>query len=60
MYKAEVVHRRSWRTLEDVELATLEWVHWYNHHRLLGPLGTHSLRKQRKSTFGIWHASLAA
>jgi transposase InsO family protein len=25
--KAEVVHRRSWRTLQDVELATLEWVH---------------------------------
>ncbi|WP_198390060.1 IS3 family transposase [Burkholderia ubonensis] len=39
LYKAEVVHRRSWRTLQDVELATLEWVHWYNHNRLLGPLG---------------------
>ncbi|MCL4630627.1 IS3 family transposase [Burkholderia multivorans] len=39
LYKAEVVHRRSWRTLQEVELATLEWVHWYNHHRLLGPLG---------------------
>ncbi len=39
LYKAEVVHRRSWRTLQDVELATLEWVRWYNHHRLLGPLG---------------------
>uniref|UniRef100_UPI003BEF4828 IS3 family transposase n=1 Tax=Burkholderia arboris TaxID=488730 RepID=UPI003BEF4828 len=39
LYKAEVVHRRSWHTLQDVELATLEWVHWYNHHRLLGPLG---------------------
>ncbi len=39
LYKAEVVHRRSWRTLQDVELATLEWVHWYNRHRLLGPLG---------------------
>ncbi len=39
LYKAEVVHRRAWRTLQDVELATLEWVHWYNHHRLLSPLG---------------------
>lgn len=37
LYKAEVIHRRSWRTLQAVELATLEWVHWYN--RLLGPLG---------------------
>ncbi|KVZ32051.1 transposase [Burkholderia ubonensis] len=39
LYKAEVIHRRSWRTLQAVELATLEWVHWYNHRRLLGPLG---------------------
>lgn len=39
LYKAEVVHRRSWRTLQDVEFATLEWAYWYNHHRLLGPLG---------------------
>ncbi|WP_230980577.1 integrase core domain-containing protein, partial [Burkholderia cepacia] len=39
LYKAELVHRRSWRTLQDLELATLEWVHWYNHRRLLGPLG---------------------
>jgi transposase InsO family protein len=25
--------------LEDVEWATLEWVHWFNHHRLLEPIG---------------------
>jgi len=25
--------------LDDVELATLEWVWWFNHHRLLEPLG---------------------
>jgi hypothetical protein len=24
---------------EAVELATLEWVSWFNHHRLLAPLG---------------------
>ena len=28
-----------WRGLDDVEYATLEWVHWYNTKRLLGPLG---------------------
>ncbi len=39
LYKAEVIHRRSWRTREQVELATLDWVHWYNHKRLLGPIG---------------------
>ena len=39
LYKAEVIHRRSWPTRESVELATLEWVAWFNHHRLLGPIG---------------------
>ena len=39
LYKAEVIHRRSWSTRESVELATLEWVSWFNHHRLLGPIG---------------------
>lgn len=39
LYKAEVIHRRSWRTREQVELATLDWVHWYNHKRLLGSIG---------------------
>ena len=39
LYKAEVIHRRSWQTRESVELATLEWVAWFNHHRLLGPIG---------------------
>ena len=39
LYKAEVIHRQSWRSLEQLELATLNWVHWYNHHRLLEPLG---------------------
>ncbi len=39
LYKAEVIHRRSWRTREAVEWATLEWVDWFNHQRLLGPIG---------------------
>jgi transposase InsO family protein len=39
-YKAELIHRRAlWRTRDAVELATLEWVSWFNHHRLLEPLG---------------------
>eukprot|EP01137_Pigoraptor_chileana_P037584 Opistho-2@34889 len=28
-----------WKTKESVELATLEWVSWFNHHRLLEPIG---------------------
>jgi putative transposase len=39
LYKAEVIHRRSWPNRESVELATLEWVSWFNHYRLLGPIG---------------------
>lgn len=40
LYKAEVIHRWSWRNLQDVELATLEWVDWFNHKRLLGRSAT--------------------
>ena len=39
LYKAEVVHRRSWRSREELELATLRWVDWFNHRRLLGSIG---------------------
>ena len=38
--KAELLHRRApWKTTESVELATLEWVSWFNHYRLLKPIG---------------------
>ena len=39
LYKAEVIHRKSWKNLQEVELATLAWVHWFNHQRLLQPIG---------------------
>lgn len=40
LYKTEVIRRRGpWRGVDDVEFATLEWVHWYNTQRLLGPIG---------------------
>src|SRR5882724_4162852 len=40
LFKTEEIHRRGpWKGLEDVEFATLEWVAWYNHRRLLEPLG---------------------
>jgi putative transposase len=40
LYKAELIHRRApWKTREALELATLEWVCWFNHHRLLEPIG---------------------
>lgn len=35
LYKAELVRNRGpWRGLDDLEYATLEWVDWFNHHRL--------------------------
>jgi putative transposase len=35
LYKTELIrHQGPWRGLEDVEYATLEWVDWFNHHRL--------------------------
>lgn len=40
LYKAELIRRRApWKTREAIELAPLEWVAWFNHHRLLEPIG---------------------
>ena len=40
LFKAEIIHRRgACRSFDAVEYATLEWVDWFNNHRLLGPIG---------------------
>ena len=40
LYKAEVIrHRGPWRSLDEVEYATLGWVDWFNNRRLLEPIG---------------------
>ena len=40
LYKTELVRNKGpWRGLDDVEIATLEWVDWWNHRRLLEPIG---------------------
>ena len=40
LYKTEVIRRRGpWRHIDAVEYATLEWVDWFNHRRLLAPIG---------------------
>ncbi|HBD1687124.1 TPA: IS3 family transposase [Escherichia coli] len=39
LYKAEVIHRKSWKNRAEVELATLTWVDWHNNRRLLERLG---------------------
>ncbi len=39
LFKTEVIHRRGpWRNAEAAELATLEWVDWFNHRRLFEPI----------------------
>jgi putative transposase len=56
LYKTELIRRRgSWKTLEQVELATLEWVDWYNHRRLHGacdglPPAEYEQTRERQST----------
>jgi putative transposase len=40
LYKAELIRRAGpWRSLEQVELATAEWVNWWNHTRLHSAIG---------------------
>jgi putative transposase len=40
LYKTELIRRRGpWRGIDEVEYATLEWVDWFNHRRLLAPIG---------------------
>ena len=40
LFKTEVIRRTGpWKNLEAVEFATLEWVDWFNHRRLLEPIG---------------------
>ena len=40
LYKAEVIHKQgSWQSMDKVEHATLTWVDWFNHHRILQSIG---------------------
>jgi putative transposase len=40
LFKTELVRRRGpWKGIDQVEYATLEWVDWFNHRRLLAPIG---------------------
>ncbi len=45
LYKAELIHRRgAWKTKESVELATLEWVSWFNQSALQNARTPHEQR----------------
>ena len=40
LYKTEIIRKRGpWKTIEEVECATLEWVDWFNNRCLLEPIG---------------------
>ncbi len=40
LYKTELIRRGGpWKGIDDVEYATLEWVDWFNHRRLMEPIG---------------------
>ena len=58
LYKTELIrHRGPWRNIEAVEYATLEWVDWFNHRRLLESIGNippaeleHAYHRQREES----------
>lgn len=53
LYKAELIHRRAlWKIREAVELATLEWVAWFNNHRLLESIGYIPLAEAEANYYG--------
>lgn len=61
LFKTEVIHRRGpWRSFEDVEYATLEWVAWFNTQRLLAPLGYVPPAEYEEQFYGAGAAHAAA
>ena len=39
LYKTKLTKRRCWKTINALELATLEWVHWFNQKRIMSSIG---------------------
>jgi putative transposase len=68
LYKTELIRRRGpWKGLDEVEYATLGWVDWFNHRRLLEPIGhippaefeaAYDRREAPSRTAGLKHPSL--
>ena len=52
LFKTEVIRRRGpWKGLDEVEYATLEWLHWFNTTRLLEPIGYISPSEYEKAYY---------
>ena len=62
LYKTEVIRTRGpWRGLEPVEFATLDWVDWFNHRRLLEPIGNRPPAEAEAAYYHqLEHTALAA
>jgi putative transposase len=68
LYKTELIRRRGpWKGIDQIEYATLEWVDWFNHRRLLEPIGhvppaefeaTYHQMEDPSRTAGLKHPSL--
>lgn len=60
LYKAEPVHRRGrWRGLDDLEMATLEWVDWFDRPRLHSTLGYVQSSEHEAACYGSAVPALA-
>ena len=62
LYKTEVIRTRGpWRGLEPVEFATLDWVDWFNHRRILEPIGNRPPAEAEAAYYHqLEHTALAA
>lgn len=57
LFKAEVIHRLCpWKSFEAVEYKTLEWVYWFNHPRLLEPIGNNPLAEAETNYYAAFDA----
>ena len=61
LYKAEVIHKSSpWRSLDQVEFATANWVDWWNHKRLHSSIGSLPPEEFEASYYRRLQAAVAA
>lgn len=61
LFKTELIRRRGpWRTVEQVELATLEWVWWWNNSRLHGELDYRTPVEVEKAYYSDEQSALPA
>jgi len=57
LFKTELIKpRKQWRTVEEVELATLEWVWWFNNTRLHSELGYRTSSETENAYYDSQHS----